>query len=284
MSKGKDEFGDRMKMYEMAEAGRMFMPLLPIIVRLDGKNFSRWTKGLKRPYDERMVSLMTEVTKHLVEQTNALIGYTQSDEISLILHSDDIKSQVFFNGRIQKLTSVIASMATADFNDAALSKIYHTLAFAHFDCRAWQVPNKVEAVNAILWREQDATKNSVSMAAREYYSHQELMDQGRADMMDLLMEKGVNWNNYPSAFKRGTYVQRRTRKRKFTTEEMEKLPNQHQARLNPELEVTRSEVVVLDLPPLSKVQNKVGVIFEGEDPIVVTIEPNEQDETRKETL
>jgi tRNA(His) guanylyltransferase len=264
-----DELGTRMKEYESKESGRRFLPMLPVVARIDGKNFSKFTKGFKRPYDDRMVHLMLNTTIFLVEKTQALIGYTQSDEISLVWYSDSYKSQIFFDGRIQKMTSVLASMATSFFNEnraALLPERENTLAF--FDCRVWQVPNKAEAVNNILWREIDATKNSVSMAARCYYSHKDLHNKGRADMMDMMMEKGVNWNNYPTYFKRGMYIQKQKITRKFTDKEIEKLPKKHEARTNPDLKVERTEVRIVNMPPISKVINRVGVIFNGETPKV----------------
>jgi tRNA(His) guanylyltransferase len=270
MSKGKDEFGDRMKEYEMMEAGRKFLPLLPVVARLDGKNFSKWTQGLERPYDERMSKVMVEVTKVLVDKTHATIAYTQSDEITCVYYSDDYKSQIYFDGRIMKMTSVLASIASVNFNiEAHIHLGAHTMFKppAYFDCRCWQVPNIIELINTILWRELDCTKNSVSMATHHYYSHNQLLNLGRADMMDLLMDKGVNWDSYPNFFKRGTYVQRKRITRKFTTEELSRLPEKHEARINPDLEVERSEIVVLDMPPLSKVLNKEGVIFRGENPV-----------------
>ncbi|KKL92895.1 hypothetical protein LCGC14_1880070, partial [marine sediment metagenome] len=106
-----DNFGDRMKMYEKAESGRRFMPLLPVYARLDGRSFSRFTKGFNRPYDKRMSEAMIDTTKYLVEETNALIGYSQSDEISLVWYSDSIDSQIFFDGKIQKMVSVLAALA-----------------------------------------------------------------------------------------------------------------------------------------------------------------------------
>ena len=109
----KTAFGDRMKLYERMEAGRRFMPRLPICVRLDGKGFSKWTRGLARPYDPRLSALMEHVATRLVEETQAVIGYTQSDEISLVFYTADPKAQVFFDGRIQKMTSVLAAMTTA---------------------------------------------------------------------------------------------------------------------------------------------------------------------------
>lgn len=276
MSRGKDEFGDRMKMYEMAEAGRHFTPLLPIVARLDGKNFSKWTNDLQRPYDRRMSDLMIITTQYLVSHTGARIGYTQSDEISLVFYSDSIKSQIYFDGRIQKMTSVIAAMASVVFTKYTkhLLPTKYAIEWEHalFDCRCWQLPNLVEATNAILWREMDATKNSVSMLAQHYFSHKQLQDLGRADMMDLLMslDPPVNWNDCPNFFKRGTYVQRKKVSRKFTTEEIERLPEKHEARTNPDLEIVRSDVEVLDMPPLSKVTNRVDVVIWGADPIIMT--------------
>jgi tRNA(His) guanylyltransferase len=269
MSKGKDEFGDRMKEYEMMEAGRRFIPLLPVVARLDGKNFSKWTKGLKRPYDERMSQVMVEVTKVLADKSHSNIAYTQSDEITLVYYSDDYKSQIYFDGRIMKMTSVLASIAAVHFNIEAhkyLPEHASSKPPAYFDCRCFQVTIP-EIANQVLWREQDATKNSVSMATRHYYSHKQLQDLGRADMMDLLMDKGVNWADYPTHFKRGTYVQRKKILRKFTAEEIGDLPEKHEARSNPDLLVERSEVKVVYMPPLSKVKNKLEVILYGDVPL-----------------
>ena len=75
----RDAMGDRMKLYESAEAGRRLMPLLPAVARLDGKGFSGFTRGLARPFDVRLSNLMVETTTFLVEETNAVCGYTQSD-------------------------------------------------------------------------------------------------------------------------------------------------------------------------------------------------------------
>jgi tRNA(His) guanylyltransferase len=268
MSKGKDDLGDRMKMYEMAEAGQRFLPLLPVLARLDGRAFSSWTRGLERPFDKRMTDLMVSVTQALVAESGALIGYTQSDEISLVFYSPTIKSQIFFDGRKHKMISGLTSIAVGSFVTGVPFYIPEKqMLKANIDCRVWQVPNLVEAANTILWREIDATKNSVSMAAREFYSHAELLDKGRADMMDMMMAKGKNWNDYPVFFKRGTYVQRQRNVRAFTAEEIDLLPEKHEARTNPDLRIERSEVKVVNMPPFIKVINRTEVIFYGADPI-----------------
>jgi tRNA(His) 5'-end guanylyltransferase len=205
---------------------------------------------------------MVQVTKSLVEETGALVGYTQSDEISLVLHSDSIKSQLWFDGKLQKIVSVSASFASAAFNAAVPTYLPERDGhLAVFDSRAWNVPSLVEAANVLVWRELDATKNSVSMAARHYYSHKALMNKGRAEMMDMLMEKGVNWNDYPAFFKRGTYVRRVHTSRTYTAAEIEKLPLKHAARSNPDLVVERTDIRVMDLPPITKVEDKVGLLF-----------------------
>ena len=249
----KDSLGDRMKLLEKIEAGRKFIPLLPICVRLDGKNFSRFTKGLKRPYDERLSNLMVETTRALVEASNAVIGFTQSDEISLILYSDDYNRQVYFDGKVQKIVSVLASIASATFT-ASLGKYVPEKdgATAMFDCRAWNVSSKMEAVNTLVWRELDATKNSVSMAARHYYSHKALQGKKREIMMDMLMDVGVNWNDYPTFFKRGIYVKRQ--------------PIQVMSDLLKTM-VDRHVIDVYNIPPLAKIINKNEVIFEGLGPL-----------------
>lgn len=261
-----DAMGDRMKLYEMAEAGRKFLPLLPIAARLDGKNFSKFTQGLERPYDKRLSDLMIDTTEHLVRETNAACGYTQSDEITLAWYSDDISSQIWFDGRVQKMCSVLAAMCSVFFN-RNLNRLPKPDGSPVFDCRVWQLPTLEEAANVFLWREFDATKNSVQMAAQEHYSHKELMHKHNGDMQEMLFQKGVNWNNYPDFFKRGSYVQRRVVRHKLTPEDLELLPPKHNARKNPDLEFERTEYRRIDMPPFGRVKNRADVIFLGAEPI-----------------
>lgn len=276
-----DALGDRMKEYEGQESDRMFLPMLPVVARLDGKNFSSFTRGLARPYDERLSNLMVAVTTHLVKETSACVGYTQSDEISLAWYSAEWKSQIYFDGRIQKMTSVLAATCSVAFvhllaqflperdqygdGDEVAPTPLHKLPV--FDCRVWQSPTLDEAANTFLWREKDATKNSVSMAAQEYYSHRELMGKSGREKVEMLFQKGVSWNDYPAFFKRGTFVQKKTVKSKLTVEEVDLLPEKHHARQNPDAEFDRSIFRTLDVPPFSQVTNRVGVLFRGEDPI-----------------
>jgi tRNA(His) 5'-end guanylyltransferase len=265
-----DDFGDRMKRYEAAETGRHFMPLLPIYARIDGRCFSGFTSGLERPYDLRITRAMLDTTKYLVEETHARIGYTQSDEISLAWQQDRYGSEVFFDGKIHKLVSVLAALASVRFNHACFAD--ETLReralrmLPVFDCRVFQLPNRTEAANAFLWREKDATKNAVSMAARSFYPHKELHGKSSGEMQEMIFQKGQNFNDYPASFKRGAFVRRITEERAFTPEELGRIPEKH--RPAPDALVTRSRVVELDMPVFGKVLNREAVIFDGADPVV----------------
>jgi len=211
---------------------------------------------------------MVHVTKWMVLETGASTGYTQSDEISLVWQADDLKEQIFFNGRLLKMVSVLAAMTTAEFNRILADYLpvkKHTLPV--FDCRVWNVPTEYEASNYFIWREQDATRNSVSMAAQAHYSHNELHGKSSNEMQEMLFQKGVNWNDYPRRFKRGTYVRRREVEKPFTAEELDALPPKHEARTNPDLVVKRRVVLEEDFSPLTTFTNRDDVILRGADPV-----------------
>jgi tRNA(His) guanylyltransferase len=262
-----DSLGDRMKMYEMAEAGRRLMPLVPVLARIDGRAFHSFTRGMRRPYDEDFSAAMIETTAALVHETNACMGYTQSDEITLAWHSTDLKSQIWFDGRVCKMTSQLAAWATLEFYLAITRRLPECGSRKPtFDARVWTVPNRTEAANVFVWREWDATKNSISMAAQSVCSHRELHGKHGGEMQEMLFQKGINWNDYPAYFKRGTYVQRRTVRKPFTAAEIERLPPKHEARSNPNLTIERNEIAVLEMPPIQTVENRVMVIFEGATP------------------
>jgi tRNA(His) 5'-end guanylyltransferase len=244
------------------------MPLLPVLARLDGRAFHAFVRGLNRPFDERLSRLMIETTQFLVRETTAVVGYTQSDEITLAWVPAEFDSQVFFDGRVQKMTSTLAALCSAFFNNRlpAFLPAEYSQRMPVFDCRVWNVPNTTEAANTFLWRELDATKNSIAMAARTYYAHHEVHERNGSEMQELLFRKGVNWNDYPPFFKRGTFIRRRKVGRAFTAVELETLPAKHAARSNPALVVERTECESLEMPPLSTVENREGVLFRAEEP------------------
>ena len=266
-----DPLGDRMKGFEGAEAQRRLMTGLPILARLDGKAFHTFTKGLERPFCKPFHDLMVATTKYLVEETNAVIGYTQSDEITLVLWADPAKpkSQTFLDGRVLKLTSILASYATAYFNRELPKYLHMKERLAAFDCRVWNVPSETEAVNVLVWREQDAAKNSILCAAQHHFNHKSIQGLDVNQLQEkLFTEAGVNWGqDYLPCQKRGTYVRKVPVARSYTVSEIELLPPKHAARSNPDLVVERSEIRVADMPILTTIRNRDDVVFRGAEPI-----------------
>lgn len=263
MSSKLDNHGDRMKYYENLETSKQLMKGLPIYARLDGHGFSKFTKPFKYPHDENLRKVFSEVCEHLIEKYNIRLAFHQSDEISLLFFDgqdeQDVNSDIIFGGKIHKLTSLLAASTTSKFISSALKNIpEHTDHILNncpaFDCRIFNVPNITEAINEFVWREKDCTKNSVSMLARHYYSHKQLINKSRKEMLDMIIEKGDNWNNWPSAFKRGTYL---------CKEKYEKSPN-----------VIRTRIIEMDVPPIIKVQNKNQVLLNNITPVMYSEDEN----------
>jgi tRNA(His) 5'-end guanylyltransferase len=263
----KDNLGDKLKDLEQAETSRKAMKGLPLMARLDGRGFSKFTKGLKRPYDERMSQLMIDTTKYLVENTQACVGYTQSDEITLCWYHDyESSSEYMFDGKYQKLVSTLAAMATAYFNHSLNTYIPEkSNLLPTFDCRMWQVPTLRNVYLNFLWREQDATKNSISMAAHEYFSQAELHKKNSSEKLEMLESKSIQWADYPIFFKRGTYVQRKVFEVELDEVTLSKIP----ADKRPSSPVFRSKVVELDLPILVTLVNPEHVLIYGDIPVTL---------------
>lgn len=261
----------RMKEYESIETSRRLMKLLPVVARIDGKSFSNVTRNLNRPYDERFLRIMDNITKDLVRESNANIGYTQSDEINLIWYTENFDSQIFFDGKVHKMNSVLAAMASTYFNyevDFYLSEEIDSRPV--FDCRVFNVPSLTESANLLVWRELDAVRNSISMAARHYYSHKQLLNKSDKQKQDMLWEIGVNWNNYPPRFKRGAYFNKQRVNKVLDTVTYDQLSDEIKEEVdkNPDLVYERKEVKEMDIPFIKSIENKVGVLFYGEQPVI----------------
>jgi tRNA(His) guanylyltransferase len=216
-----DSLGNRMKTYE-ALSDISLMKRVPVVVRLDGKGFSHLTKRLKleKPFDKWFVSAMSDTMVAVASKVQGcVIGYTQSDEISLVLINDQsLDAEPYFGNRVLKIASVTASMATARFN-RLLANLDPDIDDACFDSRVFAVPSKVEAMNALIWRQQDCVRNSILSAA--YYgigkktgrkTAQKMMHGLDTSKLQELMfqEIGVNWSTaYPPELKRGLVAYRR---------------------------------------------------------------------------
>jgi len=265
-----DAFGDRMKGYESVETGRRLDTSLPVYARIDGRSFSKFTRGMQRPFDPRMTSAMQAATRHLVKATDARLGYTQSDEISLIWEVDTVNpsAQMFFDGKVQKLCSVLAGLATAAFTQAVMASDPEFAAYAerlpHFDARVFNLPSRDEGANAFLWRELDATRNAVSMTAYANFSAKSLHGVSVFGMRERLAEAGVDFEAYPRPFRRGTYYRRKTVERAMTPDELARIPERH--RPAADTLVMRTEIAEVDMPPFATVVNRVAVVFDGAEP------------------
>ena len=261
--------GDWCKFLEKNFSPEVMIPTLPVIIRLDGNNFHNYTKGLKRPFDTDLTKLMVETTKYLVSETNAVVGYCQSDEITLILYSPDKKSKIYNEGKKQKILSKLTAKCCNFFNEKRKELLPNHNKTAVFDCRIFQTPTLEDACLQLLWRENDATKNSISMLAQSLFSHNSLQGLNGFQMQDrMMLEKNVNWNDLESRFKRGTYVKRSKILKAFTKEDLDLLPAKHKARLNPDLMIERTVIEEIEYPIFNKIKNKVDVIFNDIEPII----------------
>lgn len=233
MAKKNDSLGDRMKGYE--GVSRNFLTRrVPAIIRLDGKAFHTFTKGMKKPFDPVLTQTMQETMKYLCENIQGcVLGYTQSDEITLVLTDyATIQTDAWFGYNIQKMCSVSASMATLAFNKAYSviirnlpgfyefwhsgftdsaneeTKLFRTydkkIGMALFDSRVFSIP-KEEVVNCLIWRQQDATQNSIEAVGQANFSHHELHKKTCNMIQEMLWsQRGINWNDFPTELKRGS--------------------------------------------------------------------------------
>ena len=227
-----DDLGTRMKEFYEQIPKTKLMRRTPVAIRIDGKAFHTFTRGFRKPFDHILIKTMQETTKYLCENIQGcVLGYTQSDEITLILVDyQKLTSSAWFDYEVQKLCSISASMATIAFNkyfennvddyrfrkwdgvskyEEGTEEYIKTLLKAvekgaMFDARCFNIP-KEEVTNLIYWRQLDATRNSIQMVGQANFSHKELQNKTCNMIQDMLHEqKGINWNDYPIVYKRGS--------------------------------------------------------------------------------
>lgn len=229
-----DDLGNRMKTFYEQIPKTKLMRRTPVIIRIDGKAFHTFTRGFKRPFDEILIKTMQETTKYLCENIQGcVLGYTQSDEITLVLVDyQRFESSAWFDYEIQKICSISASMVTMVFNkffaknvkayeysdetwseelktfDTSKADVYKKALEkgAMFDARVFNIP-KEEVTNCVYWRQLDASRNSIQMVGQANFSHKELHCKTCNDIQDMLMlQKNINWNDFPTHQKRGACV------------------------------------------------------------------------------
>lgn len=233
-----DTLGNRLKAYEYLSTSRQLMPNTPVYARIDGRAFHTFCRGLEKPFSKAFILVMQETCKFLVEETNACLGYVQSDEISLGWESI-VKAP--FDGRVQKLESNLASLASAKFVHYIMSHtIDNTMNLFNrigkhlpsFDCRVFNVPNMTELANAFLWRENDALKNSITGMALNFYSHKQLDCKNSDEKIHMMRMKGhCFYEDTDPAFMRGTFYHRENYLKDLTDEEVAKIPENQRKNL-----------------------------------------------------
>lgn len=231
----KDELGNRMKKYYEEVSKTRLVRRMPVIIRLDGKAFHTFTRGLDKPFDAYFNRAMQYTMKYLCENIQGcVLGYTQSDEITLVLIDyQTLQTDAWYDYEVQKMTSVSAAMATLAFNKvitdivdelrlaatkqdpengkpAELGLWESKLFNATFDSRVFNIP-KEEVTNCILWRQLDAERNSINALAQSLFSHKSLQGLNRKEIIAKMeTEKGVIWGNLPTMYKRGSCCIKKT--------------------------------------------------------------------------
>lgn len=223
----KDELGDRMKNNYEDRTRVHLNRRTYTLIRVDGKSFHTYTKGFKRPFDDDFMDDMDATAQYLCKNIEgAKLAFVQSDEISIVLTDfDTIKTQAWFDNNLQKMSSISASLATSKFNQLRLIRKCNTnigtkydmegfvdsdfisnMKLAHFDSRVFQISQKYEVENYFIWRQKDATRNSISSVAQSLYSHKELNGKNGSQLQEMIFQKGINWNDYSPRYKRGRII------------------------------------------------------------------------------
>ena len=221
----KDDLGQRMKDYE--NRTRIKLPRRTnTIIRIDGKAFHSYTVGMEKPFDKILTNVMDNTTLLLCREIQgAVYGYVQSDEISIQLNDyKKIGTDAWFDGNIQKICSVSASMTTGYFNQYMNSTKYAD-GLAFFDARTWSITQMEEVRNYFIWRQKDAVRNSIQMLARSMYSHKECNNKNTSELQEMCFQKGKNWNDMDAAWKRGRFAYKSMETKTFNVKDMEKFAN-----------------------------------------------------------
>lgn len=196
----KDPLGDRMKSNYESVSKQRLTRRTPVVIRIDGKAFHTYTRGFEKPFDNRIVGAMQVTTKYLCENVQGcVLGYTQSDEISLILTDyKKFDTSAWFDNEIQKIVSIAASMATMKFNQMMDEKPWAT-----FDARAFNIP-KEEVCNYLIWRQRDGIRNAINAVAQSKFPHKQLQGKSVREVKEMFYEVGYDYNSLDPELKEGT--------------------------------------------------------------------------------
>lgn len=195
--------GDRIKSNYENRARYELTRRTPVIVRVDGRAFHTFTRGMNKPFDQKLIdSMVAGAVAVASEMQGFKAAYVQSDEASFFMTDyDTLQTDGWFGYCKSKIETISASVMTAAFNrNIALS---HD---AYFDARAFNIP-KEEVANYFLWRCMDWERNSVSMYCNAHFSHKQMHGQGKAQQHEMLHTIGRNWTtDLTSQQRNGTWI------------------------------------------------------------------------------
>ncbi len=188
------------------DALRLFVPRRTyLVIRIDGRGFHTFTRKMERPYSRPLADALDQAAMALCgEMIGCRFAYGQSDEYSFLLTDFEKEtSALWFDGNVQKIVSVSASLFTGCFNRA-----FGGEQIAAFDSRVLVISQRAEVEKYFLWRQLDASANSLNMLASAYHPHEDLVGKSTQEKHEMLFAKGVNWAKQPADFKRGRVVRR----------------------------------------------------------------------------
>ena len=216
----KSNIGSRMKTYYEDVTKTKLVRRMPVAIRVDGKAFHTYTKGMKKPFDMILTETMQKTMKYMCENIQGcVIGYTQSDEITFILVDyENLETSAWFDYEVQKVASISASMATIGFRNAMedyfnVKRFFgkldtveyekYMLNSAMFDARCFNIP-KEEVSNLLYWRELDAIRNSIEACGQAHFTQKELNGKNRGEIKEMLLTKDIVWEDLPTMLQRGS--------------------------------------------------------------------------------
>jgi tRNA(His) 5'-end guanylyltransferase len=250
--------GDKHKVFEKHFEQKLIAGV-PVIARLDGRSFHTLTRKAIKPFDSGFIWAMEETAKYLVDEFSALVAYVQSDEITLVWNELNI-----FDGRVNKILTTLAATTSVVFaKHLSETELEHNVNVPTFDCRIWHIPSLDLAAENVMWRELDAYRNSINMAASSLFSHKSLQGMGTKQRLARLQEAGYDWHGLATRYKRGSIFKRAKILRELRQEELENIPVQ----FRPTGPVERSGIVRLELPILTSLTNPKEALFFGADPV-----------------
>ena len=242
----------------------------PWVIRLDGRTFHTWTRGLERPFDDRLRETMVRTAQACATDAHAWHAYTQSDEITLVLLRGDGQMEAF-GGKLQKMVSLLASRASVTFNEEArklMPEQAEKRGLAVFDARAFAVPDKTSACVALNERAVDCAINAIQSVGQWHYGHKAMLGLGTGEVRRKLEEDGSPMTNWAQKHTGGVAIAKQRVTRRFNEEDLRTLPEKHAAHNNPDLTFGRTETLRIAQPRYDNIEEAMKMVFGWRETLV----------------